>query len=148
MKGFTLLEMLVVVLIIGILASVAMPQYQRAVERSRAVEAITISRAIIAAQNRSLDAFPNLPVDNRAALDVTFSDGTWNPQEEEAQNQKQYETAQFLYTLDDGGVTAERKEGRYDYELHFYNTSAGRHDECTGDEFCNNMAEMGFVNNN
>ena len=49
-RGFTLIELLVVVLIIGILTAIALPQYQKTVEKSRATQAITLLRSVAEAQ--------------------------------------------------------------------------------------------------
>ena len=69
-KGFTLIELLVVVLIIGILAAMAMPQYFKAVERSRMTEADTLLGSIAQAQRRKF-LQTNKFVTNYKALDVS-----------------------------------------------------------------------------
>ncbi len=45
-KGFTLIEVLVVVLILGVLVTIALPKYIRTVERARATEAMTAIKAM------------------------------------------------------------------------------------------------------
>lgn len=45
-KGFTLIELMVVMVIIGVLASIAMPQYQDYIGRAQAAEAITATAGL------------------------------------------------------------------------------------------------------
>ncbi len=49
-KAFTLIELLVVVLIIGILSAIALPQYTKAVAKSRVAEVLLLGRSIVKAQ--------------------------------------------------------------------------------------------------
>ncbi len=51
-SGFTLAEIMATLVIVGILASIAMPRYQTVVERTRSSEGIQIITALLGAQKR------------------------------------------------------------------------------------------------
>ena len=71
-KGFTLLELLVVVLIIGILAGIALPQYKRAKEKAEAAELLTSVKALHEAQQRYFLVNGTF-AENFDDLDIDFS---------------------------------------------------------------------------
>lgn len=107
-QGFTLIELLVVVLIIGILSAVALPQYQTAVERSRATEALTQMSAIRSSMERYHSqhevwptSFDQLDVDIPAVTECTSGYGGKN----------------FCVSFSGSTISAARRRNNHSYTL-------------------------------
>ena len=110
-KGFTLVELLTVMFVVGAIAAVALPSYKRAVEKSRAAQGIATLESIAKAQmNHNVlrgnfsPTFNGLPIelrDNESAV-VTGSEFSDN---------------YFQFTLSDTDSIAVAKRQNGEYEL-------------------------------
>lgn len=145
-KAFTLIELLVVVLIIGILAAVAVPQYQKAVWKSRNTQLKTITASIaqaMEAYHMATGSWPN--GFDELDLDLPLQTGTktcsYTTQGTDAVRKgKNFEiliTSSNLQT--EGNITAVWTEGPYQCDGFFWG-SISKQIRCrqinTSDTFC------------
>lgn len=148
-KGFTLIELLVVVLIIGILSAVALPQYTKAVEKSRAVEAITVLSSLQRAVDIYLmeNGFPNgelflPPAEPSINLSIDLPS---NLEHDEESSDGAYKSKHFVYSLwctDEGCSLLASREDPHDqlYILNFWRSSDSQQWERT----CDPINELGI----
>ncbi len=133
-KGFTLLELLVVVLLIGILGAIALPQYFNVLERQRAMEAMGILSAVEKAQVRYYAIndeyatdFSNIDFDLRTNKDASAENITGSS----------FQTDYFTYKLESTKITATRSIGNFTLTTTYASGEDGTTETCctaTGDD--------------
>lgn len=117
-KAFTLIELLAVVLIIGVLSSIAVPQYRRSLERSRVAEVLEMLPALHDSWQRysvEMDQSMSNGVSIKL-LDVTMKGKV---------SGNGWQTANFLYSTsyqnDEAFVVAKLRKGKYTGTVVAYN---------------------------
>lgn len=122
-KGFTLIEILAVVLIIAILSAVALPQYSRMAERSRATEAMSILAKLSEAGQRA-ERFRKARITGFNQIDISLPE---LDEDNPVNTNTSYRTEYFVYTFGSTGsgttersyVGARRAGGEYGFQVHF-----------------------------
>lgn len=132
-KGFTLIELLVVVLIIGILAAIALPQYFKAVAKSRATEALMITKNV-------KDAAERYALANNNNYPSTF---------EELDIDVVSDTNVYEYDISAGGVKASPKDTVHGVYIEYAFTQAATAPTCSdsgSDNLCASLGLSGGAN--
>lgn len=112
--GFTLIEMLAVVLIIAMLVTVALPQYRRSIVRAEAMEALSNLKTLQDAALRAKAANPaRTPPTSLNELDIDFFDAT-------DKNSSTFSFGRYDYEMGTTKIAAKKTTGKNTYSFYAY----------------------------
>ncbi len=113
-SGFTLIEMLAVVLIIGMLVSVALPQYKRSVVRAEAMEALSNVKTLQDSALRAKAANPNRTAPTTLnQLDIDFFDAS-------SKDSSTFSFGRYNYSMGTDAITVQKTAGSNTYSFKAY----------------------------
>lgn len=149
-KAFTLIELLVVVLIIGILSAVALPQYQKAVEKAKAAQALTLLRSVVDATKayhlangtypskfEELDIQVPFTDNSHSFRDLSIDHTDWKSNEE-------WVIGIYKYPPLGDAINIVKKTGKYKGALFVYSFNRKDGKIPLNQLVCNEASELGF----
>lgn len=116
--GFTLVELLAVVLIIGVLTSVALPKYRRTIERAAAVEALVNLRSLFESAKRFKAATSTAPT-RLKGLDISFFDAS-------SDQTNPFTMGKYEYEFQTNDIKVCRLNGNYCFYMYYNHASKGK----------------------
>lgn len=114
LRGFTLTELLAVVIIVSILSSIAAGTYKKAVERSRFNDGLNIATTIQEAADRYTYEHDGTSTVDKNKLDMAFD----NMKECSPVSNSCIQTNYFTVTIANGQTNAMRKTGLYQVRVY------------------------------
>ena len=105
--GFTLAEILIAVLIVGVLTAMAVPWYKKAIEKSKITSALSILQAVSKSEH-TWYLVNNRYTNDFADLDIHLIDKDGNKVEQDS-----FDNINYTFTLQDDNIKAERNNNEY-----------------------------------